>query len=225
MNGIENFYVFLLSSLILCLIPGVDMLFLLGKTFTSRGYFAPVICTFGITAGLVIHTCTVALGLGLLLARTPLAFHIIQAAGGAYLFYLGLGAMKAKTSLLTADSEIPSERKTNEKSEAKISVRSEFFQGLGVNLLNPKVVLFFLSYLPQFIAREVFDRTVPLLILGGIFCIIGTVWNLSLVFTGNFIRKQFLNHPKRVGRMNKIAGILFILLAIQIFAEILINVR
>ncbi len=214
MPGIENFGLFLLSSLILCVIPGVDMIFILGKTFTSRNRPAPIICTFGITAGLAIHTCVVAFGIGYFLANSPLAFQLVRAAGGAYLFWLGIGALKAKSEMISIETE----------TEIQNDVRSNFLQGLGVNLMNPKVVLFFLSYLPQFISWNAPNSTVSLLILGGTFCIIGTLWNLSLVFAGSFIKEALLNSPKRLKVVNRIAGIVFVALAVQIFTEIAISI-
>lgn len=220
--GIEKFAVFFVSSLILCLIPGVDMIFILGKTFTSNRRTGPIFAVFGITAGLAVHTCVVALGLGFFLAHSPIAFNLVRALGAAYLAYLGIGALRAKSSILEVGPPHESKKDgtfpPNDASDE--SWHSSFLQGLAVNLLNPKVVLFFLSYLPQFVTSGRASATLPLLILGGTFCLIGTLWNLLLVFAGNAIRHQFLSRANRIGWVNRISGAIFILLAVQIFAEI-----
>lgn len=212
MLGIDKFSLFLISSLVLCVIPGVDMIFILGKTLTSRGWLAPILSVFGITLGLAVHSCLVAFGVGIFIAHSPLAFNLIRGCGALYLAYLGVGALRSEGSIIEI-AETSSERSTN--------LARHFWQGMGVNLLNPKVILFFLSYLPQFIAQDCASPEVSLLLLGGTFCLIGTVWNLFLVFAGNLIRRSFLANASRMLWVNRIAGCIFVLLAVQIFVEML----
>ncbi|MDO4630117.1 MAG: LysE family translocator [Planctomycetia bacterium] len=216
MFGIEKISLFFLSSLILCLIPGVDMIFILGRTFTSRRWLVPVAAALGITLGLLFHTCVVAFGLGFFLTHSPLAFQIVRTLGGAYLLWLGIQALRAEGSVISVSNgeQDPKQNKTE-------SLATNFIQGLWVNLLNPKVVLFFLSYLPQFVAPNVTSMTIPLLFLGGMFCLIGTCWNLSLILVGSLIRDLLLQKASRMLWMNRIAGTLFVLLALQIFWEVL----
>ncbi|MDO4424598.1 MAG: LysE family translocator [Planctomycetia bacterium] len=194
--GIERLPFFFLSSFILCLIPGVDMVFILGKTFTSPNKHLPLMAVLGITCGLLVHTSLVAFGLGLFLAHSPLAFNTIRFLGAVYL-----------------------ERELSD--DKRPSLFQTWFQGFCVNILNPKVVIFFFSYLPQFIIPDHSSMAFPLLLLGGMFCVIGTFWNMFLVFAGTFIRACFLNKSSRMIWTNRMAGMIFILLAVQIFAEIL----
>ncbi len=200
------------------------MIFILGRTFTSRRWLIPVAAAFGITLGLLFHTCVVAFGLGFFLTRSPLAFQIVRSLGGAYLLWLGIQALRTEGSAIFINSKNPNAQgDENPKHTKTESLLTNFLQGLWVNLLNPKVVLFFLSYLPQFVAPNVKSMTLPLLILGGMFCLIGTCWNLSLILVGSLIRDLLLQKASRMTWMNRIAGTLFVLLALQIFGEVLLG--
>lgn len=221
--GIEKIPLFFLFSFILCLIPGVDMAFILNRTFASPNRRAPLMAVWGITCGLLVHTSLVAFGLGLFLAHSPLAFNSIRLLGAVYLFWLGMGAFRAGNTGLELAPENRDRVSGNERDDGQDGRDSLFrtwFQGFCVNILNPKVVIFFLSYLPQFIVSSCSSTTLPLLLLGGMFCVVGTVWNTFLVFAGGFVRDHFLNNAARLLWMNRCAGGIFILLAVQIFWEI-----
>ena len=189
------------------------MVFILGKTFTSPNKRLPLMAVLGITCGLLVHTSLVAFGLGLFLAHSPLAFNTIRFLGAVSLFRLGIGVFCAGNTVLELERELSDDKRP--------SLFQTWFQGFCVNILNPKVVIFFFSYLPQFIIPDHSSMAFPLLLLGGMFCVIGTFWNMFLVFAGTFIRACFLNKSSRMIWTNRMAGMIFILLAVQIFAEIL----
>ncbi|MBE6425774.1 MAG: LysE family translocator [Planctomycetaceae bacterium] len=234
MFGIENFPLFLFSSFILCLIPGVDMVFILGKTFTSSTRWIPIAASFGISLGLIVHSCLVAFGLGLFLAHSPFVFDLIRTAGGLYLLWLGIGGWRAGHSIVEIDTDHSQSQPSQlEPSHSKMVPAAErtwftrnlkqlgphFLQGIAVNLLNPKVILFYLAYLPQFIQKDYASPSSSLLILGLSFCGIGLAWCFCLVFAGGFIRTRFLQSERRIWWINRIAGTIFVLLALQIFLE------
>ena len=220
MFGIENFPLFLFSSFILCLIPGVDMVFILGKTFTSHTRLFPIAASFGISLGLVVHSCLVAFGLGLFLSHSPLVFDLIRTAGGLYLLWLGIGGWRAGHSIVEIDTESTTETSPSPAGTFRLrQLGPHFLQGTAVNLLNPKVILFYLAYLPQFIQKDYAEPSISLLVLGLTFCGIGLAWCFCLVFAGSFIRARFLQSKRRIWWVNRIAGTIFVILALQIFLE------
>ncbi len=188
------------------------MAFILEKTFASTNRRLPLMAVIGITCGLLVHTSLVAFGLGLFLTHSPFAFNTIRLLGAVYLFWLGIGAFRAGNSVLNFENRV--------SENGRFPLFRIWFQGFCVNILNPKVVIFFLSYLPQFIVSSCSSTTFPLLLLGGMFCVIGTVWNTFLVFAGGIIREHFLNNAFRLLWTNRVAGMIFVLLALQICAEV-----
>lgn len=148
---------FTLASVLLIITPGPDMTLFLGQTLAAgraRGFAA----MFGATTGLLIHSMLVAFGLSALLVASATAFTIIKIAGAAYLVWLGIQAIRHGSALTVT--------KGNGKPRRLVDV---FFMGLGVNLLNPKIVMFFLTFLPQFVSVTDPNAGAKLLFLGLLF--------------------------------------------------------
>lgn len=149
------------ASILLSLMPGPDNIFVLTESIT-KGTRNGVFISIGLCIGVLIHTLAAATGLSIIIQQSAIAFSIIKYFGAAYLFYLAyLGAKEQQTplSLESNDSE------TNSTSVAL--VRKGFF----MNVLNPKVSLFFIAFLPQFISHDGFNVTLQMIILGGLFII------------------------------------------------------
>jgi len=139
MFGIHDFGLFLAAGILLNLTPGPDTVYILGRS-VAQGREAGVASALGICVGSIFHTCAAALGLSAILATSALAFGAIKLLGGAYLIFLGIKMVLNRRRHLSLPSNF--RRRTT---------RAAFRQGVLTNILNPKVALFFLAFLPQFI--------------------------------------------------------------------------
>ena len=130
---------FAAAAIVLALTPGPDMALFLGKTI-AQGRAAGFAAFFGAATGLVVHTALAAFGLSALLAASETAFTVLKVAGALYLLWLAWGAVRHGSSLTLAG-----------EATAPQPLKEVFLTGLGINLLNPKIVLFFVTFLPQFV--------------------------------------------------------------------------
>src|SRR6476660_380267 len=170
--AIEHFWVFALAALLLNLTPGNDMLYLAARS-TSQGIKAGVISSLGIMAGCMVHIIAAVVGISAIIAESAIAFNIIKYFGAGYLIYLGI------RSILSRKKSIQIRRELKPLSNRKI-----FVQGVITNVLNPKVALFFLAFLPQFIHPASKNAPWQILFLGVWFNIGGTLVNIvvSMLF-------------------------------------------
>ena len=175
MFGIINYKLFILSGILLNITPGADTLYILGRGI-SQGRKSAIISALGISAGCLVHTILAAFGLSAILEKSIFAFNIVKWIGALYLIYLGINSIKSK--------EIVFDNIENTKI---ISSKKIFLEGVVTNVLNPKVALFFLSFLPQFISTNNNYGFIPFLILGFTFIITGTFWGLILSFSSSIM--------------------------------------
>ncbi|RII32934.1 LysE family translocator [Clostridium chromiireducens] len=211
MFGIENYSLFIISSIILSVTPGSDTLYVLGNSISS-GRKVGVMSAFGISTGSIFHTVMAALGLSAILAKSAIAFNIVKYLGAVYLVFLGVRSLMSKTSLLA-----------NENKNEKKSTRQIFLQGAMIDVLNPKVALFFLAFLPQFIDPNTSYGIIPFLVLGFTYIIVATIWCIMLaIFSSSVSRK--LNDIKGMhGFVNKFTGTIFIGLGVNLLTAKLKN--
>jgi threonine/homoserine/homoserine lactone efflux protein len=174
-NGI---LVFMLATLVLNVTPGPDMLYVITRS-VDQGRAAGIISSLGIAAGCVLHTLLVACGLAGLLVTMPIAYEVIKYAGAAYLIFLGVRAI------------VNSRRSQACKQMTKDGLGAIFIQGMLTNVLNPKVALFFLAFLPQFVAQAKGHVALQLITLGILFNISGTIVNVLVALAASFTGKRF----------------------------------
>lgn len=208
MLGIDNYFGFLIAGIILNLTPGADTIYILTRS-VSQGRKAGFYSVFGITTGSMIHTTFAALGLSIILAKSATAFSIVKYAGVAYLVYLGIKMITEKRNTFESHTG------TVEQTDLKKIYR----QGVFTNLLNPKVALFFLAFLPQFINPDNTNGPLPFILLGITFMTTGTIWCLFLAYSSSVITKTLRNNDKIARFMQKISGMVFIALGIKLLAE------
>lgn len=173
MLGIHDLPLFIVSGLLLNLTPGADSLYIATRTL-SQGARAGVAAALGIGAGCYFHVFAAAVGLSALLATSSVAFTFVKFLGAGYLIYIGL-------SLMFKRSPPPPSRETAVNG-APVSLRSVFAQGFLTNVLNPKVALFFLAFVPQFIDPSAASKPLAFLFLGTVFTVNGLLWCLCLVW-------------------------------------------
>jgi threonine/homoserine/homoserine lactone efflux protein len=204
MFGIHDFGLFLAAGVLLNLTPGPDTAYILTRT-VAQGREAGIASALGISAGSIVHTCAAALGLSAILASSATAFGFIKLLGGAYLIFLGAQTIIARSK--PSDRPLHFWRRTN---------AAAFRQGALTNMLNPKVALFFLAFLPQFIDPASPTKVLAFLILGLSFVTTGTLWCLGLAwFASAFSERLRMNAAIRRW-ISGTAGALFIFLGIRL---------
>ena len=205
MLGIHHYWLFIATAILLIITPGQDTFFILGRSL-SGGRPAGIAAALGISTGTVVHTFAAALGLSALLATSPYAFMAVKFAGAAYLVFIGVRALLSRSNGLPGD----------EATKVAEGRRSAFRQGVLTNLLNPKVALFFLALMPQFIDAGSTQKVGAFLVLGLTFVTLGTVWVLMLAAAAARLRGAFLRRPSMANVLNKIAGTVFIALGLKL---------
>jgi threonine/homoserine/homoserine lactone efflux protein len=200
MDAIHNFGTFLVSCIVLNLTPGSDTILILSKSI-AQGKKAGVVTALGIGFGIVGHTLLAAFGLSLLIAKSILFFNIVKYAGAAYIVYLGVKMVSSRSSI---DLETAPEKKQE--------LTKVFRDGFFTNILNPKVALFFIAFLPQFISPGYDTGVTPFLILGLTFTTTGTIYcSILAVFAAQLF--SHLRQNKRFSSiMNKTCGSVLIFL-------------
>ncbi|OMF60043.1 lysine transporter LysE [Paenibacillus sp. FSL R5-0490] len=194
----NDFFTFLILSLFVVMSPGIDTALITKRTISdgrTDGYKMGL----GITAGSLVHTFAAAFGLSAILMQSAAAFEVIKFAGAVYLIYLGLSSFISMKKKKNADLE------TEVKSDMK---KSAFKQGLLSNVLNPKVAMFFLTFLPQFVkAGE--NAQQQLIIMGIIYTLLSIFWFFLYVYFINYMR-EWLMSPKVQRVMEKATGVVLI---------------
>ena len=204
MFGIHDFGLFLAAGALLNLTPGPDTAYILGRT-VAQGREAGIASALGICVGSIFHTCAAALGLSAILATSAVAFTTIKLLGVAYLLFLGIKMILDQTKHLSLPSNF--HRRT---------IAAAFRQGVFTNVLNPKVALFFLAFLPQFIDPASNVKVLAFLTLGLTFVTTGTIWCLVLAWFASAFTER-LRENQTVGQwLNRAAGALFLFLGVRL---------
>jgi len=189
MLGITGFAFFLAAVFLLNVTPGPDTAYIVGRS-VAQGRGAGIVSALGISAGCVVHTLACAFGLTALLAASATAFSVVKIAGAVYLIYLGVRLIFAKHE----DASDATTARGSAKSVPK-SLRQLFTQGFVTNVLNPKVVLFFVSFFPQFVAADSQHKTLAFLALGLVFIGMSTVWNSFVAWIAGSVTERFSGKP------------------------------
>jgi RhtB (resistance to homoserine/threonine) family protein len=170
--GIHDFWLFVVSGLILNVTPGPDTVYIVGRS-VAQGRRAGVMSVLGIGTGCLVHTVAAAVGLSAVLASSAAAFTVVRYAGAAYLIYLGVRLLL-----------LPSAEASSASAMQVAPARGWMIyrQGVLTNVLNPKVALFFLAFLPQFVDAQSQHRMPAFLVLGLVFVVNGTTWCLVVAW-------------------------------------------
>lgn len=204
MYGIENYIGFLIAGVILNLTPGADTIYIITRSI-AQGRKAGIYSVLGIGTGSLCHTFFAAFGLSVILMKSAMIFNIVKYIGAAYLIYLGIRMMADKSPMFE-----------NEKYKFENPDLVKIYrQGFLTNLLNPKVAIFFLSLMPQFIKPESVNGPIPFLILGLTFVTTGTIWCSFLAYSASSMTKILRKNDKTGKIMQKLSGGIFIALGLQ----------
>ena len=203
MEGIHNLGLFVVSGLLLNITPGADTLYIVARG-TTQGMRAGAVAALGIGAGCIVHTLAAALGLSAIIATSATAFELVKWIGAAYLAYLGLSLLASRSGTGAAAPLAPA------------SLRRVFAQGFLTNVLNPKVALFFLAFLPQFIAADAPHKALAFLLLGAIFNVNGTLWNLLVAWSAGGLSRRFALPRTASAWLRRSVGAVFVLLGLRL---------
>lgn len=204
--GIYNFSLFVVAVLLLNATPGPDTAYILGRSI-AQGRTAGLLSALGISAGCCVHAVASAIGLSAVIAASATAFTVIKLAGGAYLVYLGLRMILAKPGADTSDGATAGHSR---------SLGTIFWQAMLTNVLNPKVVLFFLAFIPQFVRADSDQKTMGFLLLGIAFTLISTVWNSGTAFLAGTLARGAGRNPRVRLWLERTVGATFIGLGVKL---------
>lgn len=195
--------VFLVAGLALNVTPGPDMLYVIARS-ASEGRKAGIVSALGIATGTLVHIGLVAGGLAGLLKSVPVAFEVVKYAGAAYLVYLGVRAIVATGPPLLAN-KLPPAR-----------LGALYRQGMITNVLNPKVALFFLALLPQFVDPRRGPIAAQVVILGMLFNTTGTIVNCGVAVAASRIGNWTRTRATAAKRIQRLTGAIFIGLGLRL---------
>jgi threonine/homoserine/homoserine lactone efflux protein len=203
MFGIHDLTLFIISGLLLNLMPGPDSLLIMTRSAT-QGWRAGVAAVAGIGTGTMVHVLAAAVGLSAILATSATAFMVVKYIGAAYIIYMAIGLLRSKGSTLASVAVPP------------LPYRKIYAQGFLTNVLNPKVAIFFLAFVPQFIDAAAPSKALAFVVLGCIFNINGMLWCVSLALFTAFASARLKVSPLVSTWLNRVTGGLFIWLGVKL---------
>ena len=206
MLGIHDFGLFFASALLLNIAPGPDTAYVAGRS-VQLGWRGGVAAALGISTGCLAHVLAVAVGLSALLVASATAFTAVKWLGAVYLCYIGL------TMLFSRQTELgePAARDSRDVSLSRV-----FWQGALTDVLNPKVAMFFLAFLPQFVEADAPHKPLAFLMLGLIFIFNGTLWCLGVAIMTARAAGRVRNSGRAMALINRGLGALFVYLGVRI---------
>lgn len=201
--SLAQFLGFLAAAVLLTLAPGPDNLMVLGIGM-SKGRRQGIAFGLGCAAGCLSHTLLAALGVSALIAASPLAFAVLTWAGGLYLVWLGIQALRSSGAAVRSQA-------TADQGSAAL-----FLKGMLANAINPKVVLFFLSFLPQFVVPAQGQAGMQMAALGLVFTLQAAVLFALLGYFAGAIGQAMGRRPRVAGWLDRLAGAVFIALGLRL---------
>jgi RhtB (resistance to homoserine/threonine) family protein len=192
---VNDFLAFLLLSLFVVMSPGIDTALLTKRTI-SDGKADGFKMALGIASGCLVHTVAAAFGLSAILMKSAAAFEVVKYVGAVYLIYLGVTSFVKKKEAAAAIQDTAAVK------------RSAFKQGLFTNVFNPKVAIFFLTFLPQFVTAQS-QAAGQLVLMGVVYSLLSIGWFFVYVFFINYLR-SWLMTPNVQGWMERVTGAVLI---------------
>jgi threonine/homoserine/homoserine lactone efflux protein len=199
-----SYYFFILSAIAMNIAPGPDMVYIVSRTL-ALGPRVGIVTVLGVCSGALVHLFFATAGLAALLASSDFAFNIVKYAGAIYLAYLGVRIIISAGSGI----KIPENVKL-------VSLKKAYIQGVLIDILNPKVALFFLAFLPQFVRPNYGYESLQMLLLGLAVISIALITEFIIVFFSNKVRSVVTSSKKFLFLLNSILGLLLCVIGIKI---------
>jgi threonine/homoserine/homoserine lactone efflux protein len=204
---LHNYLLFVFASILLVLVPGPDMAYMLARCI-AQGRKAGILAALGFNLGGYVHLTAAVLGLSAVLASSSVAFSVVKWLGAAYLVYLGIGALRSRQGLSAISDSTPGRRG-----------KTIFWQAFLSDVLNPKVALFFLAFVPQFVDVKGPHPSLQILLLGVTVNLIALPVDIVLVYFCASLTKFLRDKPSISRWLQKRMGTLFIALGLRLAAE------
>ncbi len=206
MFGIHDLWLFVLSGLILNITPGPDTAYVVARSM-QRGWRGGGVAGLGISFGCLVHIAAAAIGLSALIAASASGFMVVKVIGAAYLIYAGVRMMLSRRT---------ETRSAQAAATPDLTLGQVFWQGALTNILNPKIALFFLALLPQFVDADAPNKPLAFIVLGLVFVFNGTIWNfLVAVFAAKAAGGIAQSRRAQVW-LSRTIGAMFIYLGVRI---------
>jgi threonine/homoserine/homoserine lactone efflux protein len=205
---LHNYLLFVTASLVLVLVPGPDMAYMLARCI-AQGRRAGLLAALGFNLGGFVHLTAAVLGLSAILATSATAFAVVKWLGAGYLIYLGVSAFRSQRALIDGSASVSSSR-------SDLTILWQAFLG---DVLNPKVAMFFLALLPQFIDPQGLHPTLQILLLGVTVMVIALPINLLLVLFSARVTAALRESPVIAARLQKAMGAVFVALGLRLAFE------
>ncbi len=203
MMEVDHLGLFIVAGLVLNLTPGPDVLYIVSQAL--RGGVRPgLVAAMGITAGCFVHVVAAAMGVGAVLATSATAFNALKWAGAAYLLWVGVRLLWRRE---VVDPNAPSPVAA---ASAAMSLKSVFVRGFVTNVLNPKVALFFLAFVPQFIPAQASDPALTFLVLGALFNFNGMLVCMAWALAASWLARNARVVRQGMHWLDRMAGVLFV---------------
>ena len=212
MLGIHDLWLFIVSAVLVNISPGPDSAYIVGRSL-QLGWRAGMMAALGISCGCLVHVFGTAIGLSALLMASSLAFTVIKWVGAAYLCYIGLTMLLSRQK----SPDGPAEASTTAP-RPMLSLRQVFWQGVLTDVLNPKVALFFLAFLPQFVNADSSHKTMAFLLLGLMFISTGTLWCFTIAALAARAASRLRQSGGALVWINRALGGVFVYLGVRIAA-------
>jgi RhtB (resistance to homoserine/threonine) family protein len=209
MFGITHFGFFVVAVFLLNVTPGPDTAYIVGRS-VAQGRSAGLVSALGISAGCCVHSLACAFGLTALLAASATAFTVVKFVGAIYLVYLGVRLIFVKPA------PAPVKAEAAPRATAPRPLRQLFLQGFWTNVLNPKVVLFFVSFFPQFVTAASPHKALAFLALGAVFVSMSTVWNSFVAWIAGSVSRRFSGKPGVKKWLDRTVGTAFVGLGVKL---------
>lgn len=213
MFGIVHFPFFVAAVFLLNVTPGPDTAYIVGRS-VAQGRGAGLMSALGICTGCCVHSIACAFGLTAVLAASATAFTVIKFAGAIYLIYLGV-----RLAFASPDKSADAARSGQPGAGAALGakpLKQLFMQGFWTNVLNPKVVLFFVSFFPQFVSADSDRKALAFLTLGGVFVAMSIVWCLFLVWVASGVTRRLGGKPGVKKWLDRVVGSAFVGLGLRL---------
>jgi len=208
--GIHDLWLFLALGLLLNITPGPDMALIIARS-TQRGTRAGIAAALGVATGAFVHIAAAAIGISAIVVASAFAFSLLKWVGALYLIYIGIQILR--TSIRTTT------RQEHSQTLPLVPLRQIFTQGVLTNALNPKVAIFFLAFLPQFVDADAPSKVAAFITLGLVFNATGTAWNITVAWFAGIVGRS-PGYARAKVWLERAIGALFLGIGVKLaFAE------